>query len=338
MIHRDDFLSSLLPLSETLTARPPAMEEALKQARLNNQWFTDEFVDEAIEGILTEFLDVEKCAAWLANYPDQATHAKRIALIMAGNIPLVGFHDLFCVLASGHNAVVKLSEKDAMLLPYIIDVWKTILPSIGHAVQFVDRVEGIDAVIATGSNNSLRYFEYYFKAYPHVFRRNRNGVAVLSGNESERTLKALGDDIFLFFGLGCRNVSKVIVPEGYDFNRWQQAMANWEHLSHHNKYRNNLDYNYAIYLINQVPHLHLGHVILKEDEQIASRIGCVYYHFYKNKNEVVPFLQQHRDEIQCVISETPIEGWDHIHPGQSQRPTLRQYADGVDTMAFLYSL
>lgn len=338
MIHRDEFLSSLSPLREALAARPSAMEEVLKQARLNNQWFTDEFIDEAIEGILSAFLDVEKCAAWLSNYPHQHSSSKRIALIMAGNIPLVGFHDLFCVLASGHHAVLKLSEKDTILLPYMIDVWKNILPPIGDAVQFVDRVEGIDAVIATGSNNSLRYFEYYFKSYPHVFRRNRNGVAVLNGNESDRTLKALGDDIFLFFGLGCRNVSKVIVPEGYDFNRWHEAMSNWEYLGDHNKYRNNLDYNYAIYLINQVPHLHLGQLILKEDQQIASRIGCVYYHFYKNENEVVQFLEQHRDEIQCVISEIPIKGWDHIQPGQSQRPTLSQYADGVDTMAFLASL
>jgi hypothetical protein len=160
----------------------------------------------------------------------------------------------------------------------------------------------------------------------------------LTGEESERELKALAEDIFLFFGLGCRNVSKVLVPNGYDFTQWEQAMQAWADLANHNKYQNNLEYNYAIYIINQVPHINLGHLILKEDEQIASRIGCVHYHYYDSHAEVISFLNAHREEIQCVISQLPVQGWEHIRPGRSQRPALGQYADHVDTMAFLSTL
>jgi hypothetical protein len=234
--------------------------------------------------------------------------------------------------------VIKLSVKDSGLLPFITDQWINLYPELQSSIFYVDRLDKIDTVIATGSNNSGRYFEYYFRQYPHLFRQNRNGVAFLTGTESMTDLKNLAKDIFMFFGLGCRNVSKIYVPEGYDFSAWQEAIADWSFMSDHNKYRNNLDYNYAIYLINQVPHINLGHLILKEDEAIASRIGCLHYSYYRDVSDVENELEQRREEIQCVVSATKFSSWDQVAFGATQYPALDQYADGVDTMNFLSTL
>jgi hypothetical protein len=334
---RQKLLDSLLPLKAQLQ-HASERETVFTRAEQHNPWFTQSFISTALESIEEEFLDPEKCAAWLASYTFSDTGKKRVGLIMAGNIPLVGFHDLLCVLCSGHKAVMKLSDKDQYLVPFVMDAWIKLVPEIADHIEYADKLEKIDAVIATGSNNSARYFEYYFKAYPHIFRKNRNGVAVITGEESQEDLEKLSDDIFLFFGLGCRNVSKVFVPQGYSFDAWPDAMAKYSDLANHNKYRNNLDYNYAIYLINQIPHLHLGFLILKEDEAIASRIGSLHYQFYRDAEDLESQLEIHREEIQCVVSKNKLPGWDHVHPGQSQRPALSQYADGVDTLLFLTDL
>jgi hypothetical protein len=250
----------------------------------------------------------------------------------------VGFHDLLCVLASGNKAMIKLSDKDPYLLPWITTHWISICPSLSGAITYVNKFEWFDAVIATGSNNSARYFDYYFRSYPHILRQNRNGVAVLTGNETVEDLKKLARDIFLFFGLGCRNVSKLFVPRGYDFTPWDEAMSDWKFLEDHHKYKNNLEYNYAIFLINSIPHINIGQLILKEDEAIASRIGCLHYSYYDNESVVQGILDAHQEEIQCVVSKSPITGWEHIGFGESQHPRLDQYADGVDTMQFLTTL
>ncbi len=338
MNYRESFLASLVPLREFVQTPGGAMADAIGQAEQRNPWFTREFILEALDAIVDEFLDPDKCRQWLHAYPERKGPAKRVALVMAGNIPLVGFHDLFSVIASGHQAVIKLSDKDPSLLPAIIRKWTSLWPPLEDAIQMTERLERMDAVIATGSNNSLRYFDYYFGSYPHIFRYNRNGVAVLTGEESPAALRSLGKDIFLFFGLGCRNVAKVYVPEGYDFSAWPEAIAPWESLAHHHKYKNNLDYNYALYLINQIPHLHLGHLILRQDDAVASRIGCLHYAYYSDQDALKRQLEARRAEIQCVVSVLPIEGWDHVLPGQSQHPALRQYADGTDTMEFLNRL
>ena len=244
----------------------------------------------------------------------------------------------FCVLASGHQAIIKLSEKDSHLIRFVTEKWIEILPELASHLSFVDKLEDYDAVIATGSNNSSRYFEYYFRNHPHILRKNRNGVAVLTGSETPEELEKLSDDIFLYFGLGCRNVSRLYVPEDYDFANWHTAIEKWKYLKEHNKYRNNLDYNYAIYMINRVPHINLEHLILKQDDLIASRIGCVHYSFYKDQSDLHEQLSSRKDEIQCLVSLDPVAGWQHVKPGQSQYPSLQQYADGVDTMEFLQSL
>ena len=337
MADQQKLLKSLGPLKEALQ-QSGKKEEVFIKAERTNPWFTLEFINASLQSILDEFIDPAKCAAWLGRYKTNPPDPKRVGLIMAGNIPLVGFHDLFCVLCSGHKAVIKLSDKDPYLLPFILEEWSKLLPEISDSVRIVEKLDGIDAVIATGSNNSARYFEYYFKKYPHVFRRNRNGVAILDGNETKQDLQKLGNDIFMYFGLGCRNVSKIFVPGGYSFENWPESLKSFEDLGHHNKYRNNLDYNYTIYLINNVPHINLGHLILKEDDAIASRIGCLHFSYYNSQEEVDAQLNEHRGEIQCIVSNEPKEGWEWIPFGFTQQPKLDQYADGVDTMEFLSQL
>jgi len=332
------FVSSLKAMRELLTSRSPEREDITQKAFAANPWFIPEFTNAAVESMATEFLNPAAYEQWISSYPKRSDSPKTIAVIMAGNLPLVGFHDLLCILASGHKALIKLSDKDSILLPWVTDQWIKIDSSLAPSIQYVDRLDGFDAAIATGSNNSARYFDYYFRSYPHVLRQNRNGIAVLTGEESMEDLRQLGKDIFLFFGLGCRNVSKIYVPEGYDFSGWEEAIAEWKYLGDHNKYRNNLDYNFAIYIINSVPHMNLGHLILKEDDAIASRIGCVHYSYYEDLNSLADQLQTKKEEIQCIVSKDPVEGWDHVRFGESQRPHLDQYADGVDTMQFLTSL
>jgi len=338
MMDRSSFINSLPSLKQKLQSAPAELENIYLKSEQHNPWFIRPFLEASLDAILQQFIDPDKCQTWLSAYPEINSSTKRVGLIMAGNIPLVGFHDLFCVLAADHRAVIKLSDKDQYLLPFITDQWIEVLPELKESISYVDRLDKIDTVIATGSNNSGRYFEYYFKQYPHLFRQNRNGIAFLTGNESIEDLKKLGSDIFMFFGLGCRNVSKIYVPEGYDFSQWDEAMADWKFMSDHNKYRNNLDYNYAIYLINQVPHINLGHLILKEDEAIASRIGCLHYSFYADVAKVEEEFDNRRNEIQCVVSAAKFSGWDHVPFSETQFPALNQYADGVDTLHFLSTL
>ncbi|MEO6133142.1 MAG: acyl-CoA reductase [Saprospiraceae bacterium] len=338
MISRESFLQSLKPLQEYLLSDDTEINEVIQKAYETNPWFYPDFTRQAMSAIANEFLVKKKCEAWLNTYPSSDLSPRNIAIIMAGNIPLVGFHDLFCVLASGNKAVIKLSEKDSILPRFVLQKWIEFCPGLEAAFIFIEKLEVFDAVIATGSNNSSRYFEYYFSSYPHLLRKNRNGVVVLNGIESKKELERLGDDIFLFYGLGCRNVSKMYVPEGYDFTMMISAFEKWNYLADHNKYRNNLDYNYAIYIINSVPHSSLGHLILKQDDAIASRIGCVHYSYYDDTNALMKELETKRNEIQCVVSQTPLEKWEHVSLGSTQHPRLDQYADGVDTLLFLSTL
>lgn len=338
MMSRISFLKSLHPLQQYLKSGDTEIENTIEQAYAHNPWFFPDFTRHAIKAIADEFLDEVKCERWLDSYPQPNQSGKTIAIIMAGNVPIVGFHDLFCVLASGHHALIKLSDKDSVLLKFIVKKWIEFYPELSSRITFTEKLEGFDAVIATGSNNSSRYFEYYFKAYPHILRRNRNGVAVLTGEETTADLKELGKDIFLYYGLGCRNVSKIYVPEGYDFSQMEMAFEEWNFLADHNKYRNNLDYNYAIFIINNVPHINLGHLILKEDDGIASRIGSVHYSYYKSERELIENLELKRNEIQCLVKRDKLKSWECISPGNTQHPSLDQYADGVDTMLFLSSI
>jgi hypothetical protein len=248
---------------------------------------------------------------------------------------MVGFHDFLCILISGNRFLGKLSSKDNLLLDFFSHVLCYIEPGFKDRIHFEEeRMKGFDAVIATGSNNSARYFEYYFRGCPSIIRKNRNGVAVLTGDETPGELQALGKDIFTYFGLGCRNVAKLFVPTGYDFRVLLDALQDYEPLYQHNKYANNHDYQRAIFLLNQVPHLDNGFLLLKEDPAIPSPIGVLHYESYPSISSVNQTLEEKKESIQCVVSNSPAVAG-AVAPGQSQKPEAWEYADGVDTMAFL---
>lgn len=338
MMNPDAFFTSLPRLQAKVLQWAEGADDLLRKAEAQNPWFTSSFSAAALQAIAEDYLDEVKCRAWRDRYPVEAQASRRIGLIPAGNLPLVGFHDLLSVLAAGHTAVIRMSEKDNVLLPALLEAWGRVWPGLAARVEIVDRIGAIDAVIATGTDTAARHFDYYFRQYPRLLRGHRNGIALLQGNETPAEMEALMADIFLYFGLGCRNVSALLVPAGYDFADWFSYVQPWAHLADHHKYRHNLDYNLAIFMINSLPHLQLGALILRPDAGIVSRIGCVHFRTYTDSGEAIDLLSADRTRIQCVVSRAPMEGWDWVPFGRSQRPQLDQYADGEDTMAFLTGL
>ena len=319
------------------------LDAAVHRSYTENNWFTEANTRQALQAVADAFLDREKLEAWAARYPvSQTLHPdKTIGLVMAGNIPLVGFHDWLCVFAAGQRARVKLSEKDKYLLPLLVRKLGEWAPESWEYTEFVaegEALRGFDAVIATGSNNTARYFEQYFAKYPHIIRRNRNAVAALNGQESMADLYALGSDIFTYFGLGCRNVSKIYVPHGYHFDTLLEALHEYRDLIHHNKYKNNFDYNLTLLVLNNTPYLNNGCLLLREDPSLQARIACVHYGYYDDLYDLEKQLAERRDEIQCVVGNMPIRDFTVVPFGKSQEPGLSDYADGVDVMQFLTSL
>jgi hypothetical protein len=310
-----------------------SLSEAVEAALIQNAWFTTSNVHSAFRN-WGDILHRQTIARWLSNYPASEWSDQTVGLVLAGNLPLVGFHDVVCVLLSGHRAVIKLSSKDKALIPAFINILESKFPEINDRVQFVsDQLGSVDKVIATGSNNSSRYFSYYFKDIPHIIRKNRNSVAVLTGNESDEQLAGLADDICLYFGLGCRSVSKIWVPKDYDFDILFGALYKHKDIIHHNGYANNYDYNKAIFLINQEPLLDNGFLILKEDNRISSPIACLYYSYYDDRLEVDQTIAANREDIQCVVSSNDKNA--HVLFGEAQYPQLHDYADNIDTMDLL---
>ena len=252
---------------------------------------------------------------------------------MAGNIPLVGFHDFLCVLMSGNTAICKLSTDDKTLLPALSSILIQFLPELKDRIVFTTgRIAQMDAVIATGSNNSLVYFEQYFGKYPHIFRKNRTSLAVISGNETSEDFNALGHDIFNYFGLGCRNVSHLLFPKEFNLNRFFEGIINHSEVANHNKYANNYDYNKAIYLMNNIPMLDNNFVLLMESKELFSPLSIVHYHYYSDQNELVAYLELQKENLQAIV------GTNYIPFGQAQCPGLNDYADGIDTMTFLNNI
>ncbi|MDP1744905.1 MAG: acyl-CoA reductase [Bacteroidota bacterium] len=312
--------------------------ELIQSVHYNNGWFTEDNVRNAI-GAIASSLNEELLVGWLSRYikslSDRKT-PKNVAVIMAGNIPMVGFHDMLCVLLSGNKFTGKLSSDDKLLLPYVAKILIAIEPKFGNYIEFTEgQLKNIDAVIATGSNNTARYFEYYFGKYPHIIRKNRNSVAVISGKESKEDLKLLGKDIFQYFGLGCRNVSKLFVPKGYKFDTFYESIFDFQYVVNNNKYGNNYDYNRTVYLMgNNESLLDNNFLLLKEDPSYSSPIGVLFYEFYDEIATLNQRLQNEKEQIQCIVS-TSYE-IDHVVPfGEGQCPKLDDYADGVDTMEFL---
>ena len=326
-------------LGEWIHLYDSELETLVEKASWANPWFTKENVNQSLDAIATEYLSASKIATWLSKYEVGHTlDAKKVALILAGNLPLVGFHDLLCVLMANHDAVVKLSEKDDVLLPALIEKIATWFPAIEKRVVFVNRLSEFDVAIATGSNQSASYFAKYFAKYPHIIRRNRNAVAVMSGDESDEEILKLGEDIFTYFGLGCRSVSKIYIPMTFDFANFLKILNSFRSMADHSKYKNNYDYNFATSIINNRAYMCNDCLILWEDESISSRIAVLHYERYDDIAELTKTLSTQQDQIQCIVSTCSALNLPKIPFGQAQKPTLSDYADGVDTMNFLLGL
>lgn len=302
-----------------------------------NSWFTIDNMVFAFKS-WSESLTSENLHQWTQNYSfNDENKPKTVGLIMAGNIPLVGFHDLISVLISGHKALVKLSSNDQKILPVLCQYLQTVEPELDKHITFTEqRFENFDAVIATGSNNTARYFDYYFGKYAHIIRKNRNSVAVITGNETETELTLLGEDVFRYFGLGCRSVSKLFIPKNYDLDKLFKAFYPYHTLIDYKKYSNNYDYNKAVYLMSLFKIHDNGFLILKEDTSYASPIASLFYEYYDSMESLTKKLESEQDHIQCVIGNVPI--LDAIPFGNSQKPHLWDYADEVDTIDFLLNL
>jgi hypothetical protein len=301
----------------------------INKAQQKNAWFTPSNIKQSLLAIAS-WLDTNELEKWLAAYSNVNVKAVEVGVIMAGNIPLVGFHDFLCVLMSGQSIAIKSSSDDEVLLPAVVDWLVKIEPEWNNKIRFVSRIEKPGAVIATGSNNSARYFEYYFGKYPHIIRRNRNSVAVITGQESREELVSLGTDIFSYFGLGCRNVSKLYIPQGYILDPFFQAIEQYAPaMMDHNKYMNNYDYHNAIFLLNSAPFLTNNFLIVRQHEALATPVSVLHYEYYKNEQDLQQKLKDQEENIQCIV------GKKFIPFGKSQMPGLSDYADGVDVMKFL---
>jgi len=304
-----------------------------------NSWFTAENISKAIKAI-GKTLDEENLKAWVDQYKlDDNITPKKVGLILAGNIPLVGFHDVLCVLITGNHALIKASTQDSHLIKHLLNMLVSIESSFANQFSFVERLTDFDAVIATGSNNTSRYFEYYFSKVPHIIRKNRNSLALLTGNETEAQLHELGHDIFDYYGLGCRNVSKLLVPKDYNFTFFFESIQSYHTIIDHHKYNNNYDYNKSIYLVNGDKHLDNSFLLVKEDERWVSPLAVLYYEYYEDLNSAQQTIIAEQDKLQCVVTTAPINVKTQVvNFGKSQQPGLVDYADGIDTMKFLAEL
>lgn len=334
-------LALLVKLGVYLQEDTTERQLAIAYTERNNRWLTKENSLAALQSFATAFLTKANLDAWVTNYPALETEKspKKIGLVLAGNIPGVGFHDVLTTFVAGHQAMLKYSEKDQYLIPYMIDFMVKENPDSATYFMAVPRLKDFDAVIATGSNNSAMYFEQYFSKYPNIIRKNRNSIAVLDGTETEEELLGLGADIFSYFGLGCRSVAKLYVPEAYDFSPFLALMdLHYKELMNHNKYNNNYDYNRSIYLLNNVPHLANDCLMLLEHENLLSRISSVHYEYYKNREDLEKKLEDVKEGIQCIATKMNLPQKNTVALGQAQYPALNDYADGVDTLQFLIEL
>ncbi|MCK4562109.1 MAG: acyl-CoA reductase [Flavobacteriaceae bacterium] len=313
-----------------------AFEMQIKRAKETNGWFTIENTLYAFSG-WSNVLKYSNLNKWTSIYKLNKIKPKNIGVIMAGNIPLVGFHDFLSVLISGHNIIVKQASTDKYLLPLIAKYLENIEPEFKGRITFTEgKLTNFDAIIATGSNNTARYFDYYFGKHPNIIRQNRNSVAVLTGKESEKDLQNLGEDIFRYFGLGCRSVAKIFVPKNYDFDNLFKAVYSYKEIINYIKYQNNYDYNKAVYMMSQFKLIENGFLMLKEDTSYSSPIASLFYEYYENEEALQQKLALEKESIQCIVGNQNMEG---IVPfGETQKPQLWDYADGVDTLAFLQKL
>ena len=311
------------------------IDDIVRKTEQQNRWFTPENIKFALQA-WSDILTEENLKKWLEKYPTQY-QIKKVGVIQAGNIPLVGFHDFLSVLISNHIFVGKTSSKDHILPLFLSEILVAIEPQFAEKIIWTERLSDIDAIIATGSDNTARYFEYYFGKYPNIIRKNRSSWAILTGEETKEELQLLGEDIFRYYGLGCRNISKIFVPDNYDFTPFFEAIASYKQVYNNNKYANNYDYNSSIYLMNQTPHLSNGFLILKEDIKSHSPLSVVFYEYYSKLETVESRIQTEKEQIQCVVSNNS-KIKNTLAFGETQKPHLWDYADNIDSLTFLTNL
>lgn len=328
----EERITLLVKLGKYLAKGNPDLEVIKKESFDKNKWFTEEFINLSIKNIVEQFLDPIKLNSWINYYSiDDNINPQKIGIVMAGNIPMVGFHDFLCAFITGHHQFIKLSEKDNVLLKHIIDTLYHWNPKVCNVVKISEMLKDCDAYIATGSNNSARYFNYYFGKYPSLIRTNKTSVAIMTGDESIEDLGLLADDVFCFFGLGCRNVTKIFVPDGYNFENLLHAFDKYRYFSDISKYKNNYDYNLALLIMNNLIYMSNENIILVENKNVFSPVSVLNYSFYKNKPTIEDDLKID-ENIQCIVGDG------YIPFGQAQQPGLFDYADNRDTIQFLLGL
>jgi Acyl-CoA reductase (LuxC) len=332
-LNKSDRIEALIQLGQVISPEHDSVLKLMEEARIANPWFTESNVRYCLNN-WCEALAPAKVEKWIK--PIEEVEVKNVGIVMAGNIPLVGLHDLLAAIACGHNAIVKMSHNDDVLMQFVVDSLQNFNSEFKDSIKVQDQIKGVDAIIATGSNNSSRYFEYYFKNIPHVIRKNRTSVAVISGNESEEELIALSDDIFMYFGLGCRNVTKLYVPDNYDFMQLITAFDKYKYLIDHHKFANNYTYHKAIFLMNLDTHLDSGFALFKEDEGLHAPLSCVFYEAYSDVKSVKNKLTSIDTEIQLVLSNDQNVSSNRF--GSAQHTSLLDYADKVDTLIFLQNI
>lgn len=330
----NDIIASLALLGRSLSTRGDLDLEIFRKAFYKNNWFTEENIELAITNIVGEFLNEQKLQSFASHYNlhEIRIEPKNIGLVMAGNIPLVGFHDWICVMLAGHNAVVKLSSKDDVLFPFILEKLKSIDSALAGKTALVEQLKNFDAVIATGSNNSAKYFEHYFSKYPHIIRKNRGSVAIIDEHTTPEQLQALAVDIFSFFGLGCRNISKLFIKRGVDVQNVLNQFESFQNVKEHFKYKNNFDYRLTIVLMNNQPYYANDFVVAIENEQISSPLSVLHFEYFDSESDLKEKLEEQKENIQVI------EGQGHKAFGSAQAPTLFDYADNVDVVRFLISV
>jgi hypothetical protein len=323
----------LVRLGNYMQSKDEDWQQAKDKAFLENRWFIPEFLELSVNNIAQNFLQPQQIDQLISQYqiPEENSNPKKVGIVMAGNIPLVGFHDFLCVFLTGHHAMIKPSSKDEVLITHLVKKLIEWNAEVEQYITISGMIKNCDAYIATGSNNSSRYFEYYFGKYPSIIRKNRTSVAILTGYETHEELKKLSDDVYQYFGLGCRNVTKVFVPKNYDFVPLLNAFKKYDHLADHHKYKNNYDYNLAIHILNNKYYMTNNSIILIENESPFSPISQLHYEYYSNEKEVREKLKKDQT-VQCIVSKNDI-GF-----GEAQYPNVSDYADGIDTMKFLMSL
>lgn len=307
------------------------LSRLIESQKNKNNWFTSENVITALTAI-ANVLTEDNLNRWTEAYPalKEDMQPSAIGLIFAGNIPLAGFHDFLTVLISGNRLIAKTSSKDPDLIPFLAKIICSVNPEFSSYIRFTSgTLATFDAVIATGSNNSSRYFDYYFRKYPNVIRKNRNSVAILKGDETPGELAAVGKDIFTYFGLGCRNVSKIYLPEGYDVSSIPVHWSGYSSVINHSAYANNYDYNKAVYLVNRQKFLDTGYLLMREDNRLGSPVSVLHFEYYESPESLNRQIETLADSLQCIV------GREYIPFGKSQAPDLMDYADGVDTLDFL---